>query len=300
MITFESLYASARLRSLPLSISGILMGSAMAYYNGAFRIDIFLLALLTTICFQLLSDFANDYGDSQKGTDNQARLGPKRAIQSGAMTLSEMKKIIGVTMIISLLSAIILIYIAFGRENIIYSLSFFVLTIMAIMAAIKYTIGRNAYGYKGLGDIFVFIFFGLISVAGSYFLYTHQLQWKVLLPASAIGMLCMAVLNLNNMRDIDNDRAMNKRTIPVILGKELACYYHYILVLLPMLLLMAYSLLTLQLGMKTIYIIAFIPLIFHLIYVKKHINPQELDSQLKVVALSTFLISILFFVGMFF
>lgn len=300
MITFKSLYASARLRSLPLSISGILIGSAMAYYNGAFRIDIFLLALLTTICFQLLSDFANDYGDSQKGTDNQARLGPKRAIQSGAMTLSEMKKIIGVTMIISLLSAIILIYIAFGRENIIYSLSFFVLTIMAIMAAIKYTIGRNAYGYKGLGDIFVFIFFGLISVAGSYFLYTHQLQWKVLLPASAIGMLCMAVLNLNNMRDIDNDRAMNKRTIPVILGKELARYYHYILVLLPMLLLMAYSLLTLQLGMKTIYIIAFIPLIFHLIYVKKHINPQELDSQLKVVALSTFLISILFFVGMFF
>lgn len=300
MITFKSLYASARLRSLPLSVSGILMGSAIAYQKGAFRTDIFLLALLTTICFQLLSDFANDYGDSQKGTDNQARLGPKRAIQSGAMTLFEMKKIIGVTMIISLLSAISLIYIAFGRENLVYSLLFFLLAITAIVAAIKYTVGKSAYGYKGLGDVFVFIFFGLVSVVGSYFLYTHQLQWKILLPASAIGMLCMAVLNLNNMRDIDNDRAMNKRTIPVILGSELARYYHYILVLLPMLLLMAYSLLTLQLGIKTLYMIAFVPLIFHLIFVKKHTAPQELDSQLKVVALSAFLLSILFFVGMLF
>ena len=300
MITYKSLYTSARLRSLPLSVSGIIMGSAMAYQNGFFRTDIFVFALLTTICFQLLSDFANDYGDNQKGTDNQARLGPKRAIQLGVMTLSEMKKIIGVMMIISLISAIILIYIAFGRENLVYSISFFFLATMAIVAAIKYTIGKNAYGYKGLGDIFVFIFFGIVSVVGSNFLYTHQFQWKILLPASAIGMLCMAVLNLNNMRDIDNDRAMNKRTIPVILGSELARYYHYILVLLPMLLLMAYSLLTLQLGIKTLYMIAFVPLIFHLVYVKRHTMPQELDSQLKVVAFSTFLLSILFFIGMFF
>ena len=166
MITFHSLYQSARLRSLPLSMSGILLGSAIAYGQGAFRWDIFLLALLTTVLFQVLSDYANDYGDAQKGTDNEHRIGPKRAIQTGAMSLGEMKRVVVVTAVLSAISALSLIVLSF-REQWGLALIFVLLGGAAIFAAIRYTVGKSAYGYKGLGDVFVFIFFGWVSVMGS-------------------------------------------------------------------------------------------------------------------------------------
>ncbi|MDO4881023.1 MAG: 1,4-dihydroxy-2-naphthoate octaprenyltransferase [Capnocytophaga sp.] len=296
MITFKGLYQSARLRSLPLSMSGIILGSGIAYGQDIFRWDIFLLALLTTMLFQILSDYANDYGDAQKGTDNEQRLGPIRAIQSGEITLSEMKKIVIITALLSAISAIVLIITAFGANSW-YVLLFALLGALAIFSAIRYTVGKSAYGYKGLGDLFVFIFFGLVSVAGSYFLYAESLEWKIFLPAIACGMLSMGVLNLNNMRDIVNDKQMGKHTIPVKIGFDFAKYYHYFLILLPMLLMMLYSLLNFEFGKQNLYLFAFIPLIFHLFFVKKTTEPQKLDSQLKVVALSTFFMSILFFLG---
>ena len=296
VITFHSLYQSARLRSLPLSMSGILLGSAIAYGQEAFRWDIFLLALLTTVLFQVLSDYANDYGDAQKGTDNEHRIGPKRAIQTGAMSLGEMERVVVVTAVLSAISALSLIVLSF-REQWGLALIFVLLGGAAIFAAIRYTVGKSAYGYKGLGDVFVFIFFGWVSVMGSYMLYTQYFDPLVLLPASACGMLSMGVLNLNNMRDIENDQQMGKHTIPVKIGLSLAKYYHYLLIIIAMCLMMLYTILTFEFRYKALYIIAFVPLVFHLFYVRAVKEPKAFDSQLKVVALSTFLMSVLFFVG---
>ena len=176
-----TLVKAARLRTLPLSVSGIITGSAVALREKpeAFRWDIFLLALLTTILFQILSNFANDYGDGVKGTDNEHRIGPARALQSGAITRQQMKRVVLITAALSILSAIALIIAAFGSENLLYTLVFFVLGLLCVAAAIKYTVGRSAYGYRGLGDVFVFVFFGLVSVVGSQFLYTQQIDKAV-------------------------------------------------------------------------------------------------------------------------
>ncbi|MDO4228363.1 MAG: 1,4-dihydroxy-2-naphthoate polyprenyltransferase [Capnocytophaga sp.] len=288
---------AARLRTLPLSVSGIIMGSALAFRVGYFRWDIFLLALLTTILFQVLSNFANDYGDGVKGTDNANRIGPERALQSGRVSRKEMKSVIIRTALLSIFSAIALIYVAFGSENWLYVLIFFVLGVLCIVSAIKYTVGKSAYGYRGLGDVFVFIFFGLVSVVGSYFLYVHELQWKTFLPAISVGLLSVAVLNLNNMRDYANDKAMGKNTLVVKMGSELAKYYHYYLIVIAMLCMLAFSVLHLQTGRRLLYLLAFVPLIKHLLFVKKNKELKNLDKELKIVAFSTFFLSILFFVG---
>jgi len=200
---------AARLRTLPLSISGILVGSAYAYYQHKFEWIIFVLALLTTLSFQILSNFANDYGDGIKGTDAN-RIGEKRLVASGEITSAQMKKAIIINGIIAFILAVALIYVAFGQENFVYSLTFLVLGIASIAAAIKYTVGNNAYGYSGFGDVLFFIFFGLVAVIGSNFLYSKSMDIKLFLPAIAIGMLSTAVLNLNNMRDIENDKVAGK------------------------------------------------------------------------------------------
>ncbi|MFK8295931.1 1,4-dihydroxy-2-naphthoate polyprenyltransferase [Capnocytophaga canimorsus] len=289
---------AARLRTLPLSVSGIVMGSALAYSQDLFRSDIFIWALTTTILLQVLSNFANDYGDGVKGTDNHNRIGPQRALQSGKVTRSEMKTAVAVTALLALLAAVVLIYKAFGRDHIIYIVVFMLLGVLSVVAAIKYTVGKSAYGYRGLGDVFVFLFFGWLSVLGSYFLYTHHLPWKVILPATAIGFLSVAVLNLNNMRDYENDKAVGKNTLVVKIGIQWAKYYHYYLVVLAMFLMLTYSVLHLHTHWKLLYWIAFLPLIAHLIRVKKNKELKVLDKELKVVALSTFLLSVLFFLGL--
>ncbi|GIJ93897.1 1,4-dihydroxy-2-naphthoate polyprenyltransferase [Capnocytophaga stomatis] len=288
---------AARLRTLPLSVSGIIMGSALAFRAGYFRWEVFLLALLTTILFQVLSNFANDYGDGVKGTDNENRVGPERALQSGKVTRKQMKFVVVVTALFSVLLAIALIYVSFGKENLLYTLIFFALGVLCVVAAIKYTVGKSAYGYRGLGDVFVFIFFGLVSVLGSYFLYVHQLNWKIFLPATAVGLLSVAVLNLNNMRDYENDKVMGKNTLVVKMGIDLAKYYHYYLVVLAMLCMMAFSILNFQVRWQLLYMIAFFPLVIHLLSVKRNKNLKDLDKELKIVALSTFFLALLFFIA---
>ena len=186
---------AARLRTLPLSVSGIIVGSMYALRptdnietpTEVFSWAIFGFALLTTLGLQVLSNFANDYGDGIKGTDNEDRVGPKRAIQSGVITPQAMKSALVITSILTLTSAIILIYFAFGESNLVYSLFYLVLGILAITSAIRYTVGNSAYGYKGYGDIFVFVFFGLVSTLGVNFLYSKQLDVVLVLPAVAIG-----------------------------------------------------------------------------------------------------------------
>ena len=296
MITAKALYASARLRSLPLSISGVLLGSGAAYGAGVFRADIFALALLTTLLFQVLSDYANDYGDAVKGTDDEGRLGPRRAIQTGQMSMAEMKCVIIAMALLSALCSLALSVLAFG-ERFYLVLLFMALGGASIYAAIRYTVGAGAYGYKGLGDVFVFLFFGLLSVLGSYFLYARSFDAALLLPACACGMLSTAVLNLNNMRDIQNDALKGKRTIPVRIGLRAAKRYHYALVAGGASLMLCYSLLRDEPGVRLLYVISFAPLVWHLFFISKVRECRDFDGQLKVVALCTFAMSALFFIG---
>jgi 1,4-dihydroxy-2-naphthoate octaprenyltransferase len=284
--------SAARLRTLPLSISGILVGTAYAQINGFFNATIFSLALATTLAFQILSNFANDYGDGVKGTDNQERIGPMRALQSGLISEQQMKVGIIITSILSLFFAISLIYVSFGSENLLYSLAFIALGLLAIYAAIKYTVGNSAYGYRGLGDVFVFIFFGLVSVIGTYFLCSQKLDSLILFPAISIGLLSTAVLNLNNMRDLESDKKSNKITLPVKMGLKKAKIYHSFLISLALTCFVIY---TYWLGstMHFISLIAFIPLLIHLIKVAKTKTSKDFDPELKKVALSTFALAMI-------
>ena len=292
MPNLKSWVSAARLRTLPLSISGIIVGSSLASGESILYSSIFWLAILTTIGFQVLSNFANDYGDGVKGTDDN-REGEKRLVASGIITPKQMKTVIIKTALITLLVAVSLIYKAFGSKDFLHSLLFFVLGIASIIAAIKYTVGKNAYGYSGLGDLFVFLFFGLLSVLGSYYLFAHHLKWELLLPASAIGMLSMAVLNLNNLRDIENDAKNNKQTLVVKMGSSKAKIYHYFLIIGAMILLLTFTCLNYTSPKQFVFSIAFIPLVLNMITVYKNKEPRMLDVELKKVALSTFFISLL-------
>ncbi|QNK78047.1 1,4-dihydroxy-2-naphthoate octaprenyltransferase [Winogradskyella undariae] len=289
--------SAMRLRTLPLSVSGIILGSCFAYYNGRFNMLIFILALLTTISLQVLSNLANDYGDGVKGTDNDERLGPQRAIQSGAITPEQMLEGIKFNIIVVIIAAMLLIWLAFGTDSLLYAILFIALGGLSVYAALNYTMGDSPYGYRALGDVFVFIFFGLVSTIGSYFLYIHTLDHVVILPAIALGLLSVGVLNLNNMRDIKSDTNAGKITLAIKLGKEGAKKYHFALIVGAMLLIVVFSILYYVVPYNFIYIIGFIPLIIHLKKVKAAQNADDFDSQLKVVALSTFLIAILLGVG---
>ena len=298
----KSFVKAARLRTLPLSISGIIVGSVLGNNNVIYEMSerpsiwtssIFWLAILTTIGFQVLSNFANDYGDGIKGTDKN-RTGEARMVSSGAITPKQMKFAMLITTIITLVIALLLIYVAFGSENFGYSILFLGLGIASIAAAIKYTVGNSAYGYSGFGDVFVFLFFGLLSVVGSYFLYTKHINFKIFLPAISVGLLSTAVLNLNNLRDREEDKKNNKNTLVVKLGNDKAKKYHYFLIISALI----SALLFVFLEFKTIYqftfLVAFIPLFKNLKTVSDNRIPAELDSELKKVALSTFLFALLF------
>ncbi len=298
MTGFKTWVGAARLRTLPLSISGIIVGTTIAVHEGYFSIVIFSLALGTTLGLQILSNFANDYGDGIKGTDNENRVGPPRALQSGLISEKEMKQGMVLTAILTLVMAVLLIYSAFGQDHFGYAIIFLLLGISAIAAAIKYTVGTNAYGYRGLGDIFVFVFFGLVAVLGTYFLYAREIYWIALLPASAIGMLSAGVLNLNNMRDRISDEISGKVTLVVKMGERKAKNYHYTLILGAIFLFLLFSVLTSKELNNFIYVLAFIPLLLHLKRVVQNHDPRKLDPELKILALSTFAVAALFGIGL--
>ncbi|MDO4727777.1 MAG: 1,4-dihydroxy-2-naphthoate octaprenyltransferase [Bacteroidota bacterium] len=284
---------AARLRTLPLSVSGIIVGSFYALSKGYFNGLIFTLALLTTIGFQVVSNFANDYGDGVKGTDSKHRIGPQRAIQSGKISPTQMKRGILISCVISLLLTLWLILESFGKDHFFYPLLFLVLGITSIVAALKYTIGNSAYGYKGLGDIFVFLFFGLLSVLGCYFLYTQQFSWHLLLPASAIGLLSCGVLNLNNLRDEDSDRISNKNTLIVKMGGKNGRKYHYILIISSLICLILFGIFEQFKPLQYLFLLGYLPVLLHLKRINGYTQPKQYDPELKALALSTFLISIL-------
>ncbi|QLG47159.1 1,4-dihydroxy-2-naphthoate octaprenyltransferase [Costertonia aggregata] len=295
MSKFKAWVNAARLRTLPLSISGILVGTALANFYGYSNTVIFILALLTTIGFQVTSNFANDYGDGVKGTDNDERIGPKRAYQSGLLSRKELKKGIIVSIMINLVLVLFVVYFSFGTENLDNTLVFLILGLASVWAAIRYTVGNSAYGYKGLGDVFVFLFFGLLGVVGSMFLFTKNVTLLSFLPAIAIGTLSTAVLNLNNLRDHISDKKSNKNTLVVFMGFENGKVYHYVLILVAFICMLCFTLLNKGSLVGYVHLLAFIPMFIHLIKVYKTEEPRSLDVELKKLALSTFLLALLFY-----
>lgn len=285
---------AARLRTLPLAFSSTLLGSLLAWHDKPFKTSVFILALLTTLFLQILSNLANDYGDYVNGKDNENRVGPKRAVQSGAISPKSMLIAILVFSVYSLVSGILLIAYGFNFRISIGGLLFFLLGLAALAAAINYTVGKNPYGYMGFGDLFVYIFFGLTGVLGTYYLHTNNLGWQMILPASAVGLLSTAVLNLNNMRDIKGDELSGKRTLVVIMGSNKAHYYHLILVLGSFLCFIAYRWLNYQSPFQWLFLITLPFFAIHLYKVFTTTPPAALDPQLKLLAIGTFVVSILF------
>lgn len=290
--------SAMRLRTLPLSIAGIITGGVMAYQFDAehFETSVFLLAILTALLLQILSNFANDYGDFENGADNAQRVGPKRAVQSGAITAKEMKSAIYLTIFITLCSGITLLYMAFRNFDMKF-IVYFLIGIASIAAAIKYTMGKNPYGYRGLGDLFVFVFFGLVSSCGTYFLLTHHFSYAVLLPSISIGAWSTAVLNLNNLRDIENDKETGKITIPVQLGRDKGLKYHYLIIFTPFLCNITYALLedNFHLLGLTLLSLLFGLLIFKPLF--KNPDTATLDKLLKKTALFALFFTMLFATG---
>lgn len=287
--------AAARLRTLPLSVAGIISGNAIASRDESFSLTIFSLSILTAIAFQIISNFANDYGDGIKGTDNADRVGPDRTLQQGLLSAKALKKGIVIASLISILLALILIYVALGGKQFLVSLFFIVLALSAVWAAIKYTVGRNAYGYSGLGDLFVFIFFGWVSVMGAYYLQTQSLDLTALFLGTAIGLLSVGVLNLNNMRDIANDKNSQKNTLVVYMGSQWAKKYHYTLMILGALFLF-FGMGTAWVKENPLSLLIMLPIFFHLYRVVKIREAKAYDPLLKQLALSTFIISFALFV----
>ncbi|MEJ1222089.1 1,4-dihydroxy-2-naphthoate octaprenyltransferase [Sediminicola sp. 1XM1-17] len=286
---------AARLRTLPLSISGIIVGTGLAGFYGYTDPIIFFLALLTTIGFQVTSNFANDYGDGVKGTDNEDRIGPKRALQSGILSKEELKLGIVLSIVINILLVLLLVYMAFGIEYYGYILLFLVLGAASIWAAIKYTVGTSAYGYKGLGDLFVFLFFGLLGVLGCMFLYTKFINMDAFLPAITIGLLSVGVLNLNNLRDSQSDKKAGKNTLVVKMGYQNGKRYHYFLLLTAFLAMLVFIGLNFMDWISVIPLLGFVPIGAHVKKVYETKDQVLLDPELKKLALSTFLLAILFY-----
>lgn len=287
---------AARLRTLPLAFSSIILGTCLAASNGYYSNLVFILCLLTTLCYQVLSNYANDYGDGIRGTDDD-RQGETRAVAAGLISARQMKNAVWLFSILSFAFGTWLSIIATRGLPIIVTLGFISLGLLAILAAITYTVGRRAYGYRGLGDISVLIFFGIVGVVGSYFLQSNMIGWQVFLPATALGLLAVAVLNLNNMRDIESDRHSGKRTIPVILGLRGAKIYQGVLIILAFDLAFFYNLLEGEGYWINLYFISLPFLFFNLYQALKAKAPNEFDPLLKRLAIATLLFALTFGIG---
>jgi len=284
-----------RLRTLPLALSSIMMAGFLAASANAFRWSIFILCVVTTIFLQILSNLANDYGDSIHGADGADRKGPSRAVQSGKISATRMKAGMIVFVILSLISGTSLLFVAFGLNwNAI--LFFLGLGILSILAAIAYTVGKRPYGYAGLGDVSVFIFFGLIGVLGSLYLFAHQLNWEYLLPATSCGVFAVGVLNINNIRDIESDQKAGKFSVPVRIGRQNAILYQWSLIFVGLASALLFVLRNYASPVQFLFLLS-VPAFFLIGRNVRQKPSHELDPYLKFMALSTLLFVLLFGAG---
>lgn len=293
---------SMRLRTLPLALANTITGSALAYSAGGFRWPVFVLAATTTLLLQILSNMANDYGDFKNGKDTEERIGPRRMVQSGKISPHAMMRGIVVVVLLTIASGALLIIEGFKGIDLetagVGIMAFALLGLTAIFAAIKYTVGKNPYGYKAMGDVFVFIFFGLIGVLGTYFLHTGNLHWSLLLPAAAIGFLSVGVLNLNNLRDYESDKKTGKRTLVVVLGLPRARIYHTVLLMGAFLLVSLYTLIEYNSPFQWLFWASF-PLVFRNMRVAQTFSEHlQLFPELKRLSMASLLFALLFAAGL--
>ncbi len=287
-----------RLRTLSLALSSIIMGSMLAAYYNVFQLKILIGASVTTLFLQILSNLANDYGDTINGADHDGRQGPQRMVQSGTISKRDMRIAIIIFAVLSLLSGLLLINFAFNNAVSLNGIIFFILGIGAIAAAMKYTMGKNPYGYKGMGDFFVLLFFGIIGVGGCFYMHSGWCTWLILLPAFTVGMLSVGVLNLNNMRDKDSDSEAGKETLVVRYGIVWAKRYQCFLVIGAILFLLVFVLLNDHFIVRFLFAVVLPLFARHLIVVCKANNADDFDPELKKLALSTLLLVLLFGCGL--
>lgn len=288
--------AASRPRTLPLALASILLGSFLAAYYGAFSWEVLLLASLTTVFLQVLSNLANDYGDSIHGADSADREGPSRSVQAGHITAASMRRAMYLLAFLSFACGILLLVVAleFHWQELLFFLG---LGILAIIAAITYTSGKKPYGYAGLGDISVFIFFGLVGVLGTYYLHVNSFIPLLLLPAASCGLFATAVLNVNNIRDIRSDKTAGKRSIPVRIGRRAAVFYHWMLLGLGLLLSVVYVLLEYRSAWQWLFLLS-VPLLYiNAKAVKQKEAALALDPYLKQMAMTTLVYVITFGIG---
>jgi len=297
MASPKSWIKAARLRTLPLAMSGILMGAALSYFDGGFQVKVTVLAIVTALFIQVFSNFANDYGDSQKGTDNQHRVGPKRTVQSGEISPKQMKVGMVVLILLSLATGIWLVAEGTKGLDLTAFILFLAFGIVALIAAYRYTAGSNPYGYAGLGDVAVFLFFGVLPVAGTYFLNAHQLNPEIFLPAISIGLFSTGVLNLNNMRDIENDRNSGKNTVVVRMGSAKSKHYHTSLIAMGWLTAVLFVALRFQSVYQAIFLLTLPMFIIDFLKINRIQEPRQLDPFLKKLSIATLLFTVLFGIG---
>ena len=278
---------SLRLRTLPLSMSGIILGSGLAYPLAGESPRCWLiipLALLTTVCLQILSNLSNELGDALRGTDSEQTGREAYGMQAGLITVDEMKRMIGLFIALSVLFGTLLVWSAFGTLWCVQGVVFLLLGALAIVGAMTYTLGKHNYGYKGLGDLGVFLFFGLLSTMGSFYLLAHCLTCEAVLAAVAIAMPNVGVLNLNNVRDMENDIAHGKRTLASRLGKTGGKIYHTLLLVLCM---------GLFVGIGKYWVLCALPILaWHVWYIFRH-EGHDLDIQMPVLMFTTLGIAML-------
>ena len=297
MASPKSWAKAARLRTLPLAMSGIMMGAALSYFDSRFQVKVTVLAIVTALFIQIFSNFANDYGDSQKGTDNQHRVGPKRTVQSGEISPKQMKVGMVVLIALSLTTGIWLVAEGTKGLDLTTFLLFLAFGIVALIAAYRYTAGSNPYGYAGLGDVAVFLFFGILPVVGTYFLNAHQLNPEIFLPAVSIGLFSTGVLNLNNMRDIENDRNSGKNTMVVRMGSAKSKHYHTSLIAIGWLAAILFVVLRFQTVYQAIFFLTLPLFVNDLLKIKRIQEPRQLDPFLKKLSIATLLFTVLFGIG---
>ena len=295
MNKFRAAIASMRLRTLPLSTGGVILGILLA--TADYKVDVWVavLIVLTTVCLQILSNLSNELGDVLHGTDTADRKGPQYGLNSGVLTIGEMKGMIAVFVGLCMLSGTAMTVLSFGTLWDLTSILVLLMGAAAIMGAMKYTLGRNPYGYRGLGDVYVFLFFGLVAVLGGYFVACHTLFWRLLLPGAAIGCFSVGVLNVNNIRDRETDAA-NRVTVAIRLGERNAKIYQTILIVLGWILMLAYCQLRMFSWWHYLFVLTLPLFILHLRGVWKRTG-KALDPMLPLLVISTFLFCLLAGVG---
>jgi len=292
----KSWIQAARLRTLPLAIANVSMGAILGHYFGAFNWPIYLMTVITAILLQVLSNLANEYGDFIHGADHAGRTGPSRTVQSGAISAAAMKKAMRLTAGLSIISGVILICLT--TLSIPVKIVFLALGLIAVWASINYTAGSNPYGYRGYGDVSVFLFFGMLSVVGSFYLQRVQWQWSILLPAISCGAFSMGVLNVNNIRDLESDAMAGKNSLALKMGRVKAVRYHALLLIIGIMASAVFTIIHFERWHQWLFIIITPLLIINFRAVQLKVKPMELDPYLKQMALTTLLFVITFGIGL--